>query len=41
MTLVDEFLNKTLSEMITRIRMGVMSAGDYRYLLTELILYKK
>jgi hypothetical protein len=34
MTMVDEFINGTLSKMINRIKKGLLISGDYRYYLT-------
>jgi len=36
MTVVDELINLSLSEMIDRIRKGVFIAGDYRFFLVKI-----
>jgi hypothetical protein len=36
MTVVDELINRSLSEMIDRVRKGVFIAGDYRYFLVKI-----
>ena len=41
MMVVDELINGTLSEMIERIREGILKAGDYKFYLTELVIIKK
>ena len=41
MMVVDELINGTLSEMIKRIREGILKAGDYKFYLTELVIVKK
>lgn len=38
---VDELINGTLSEMIKRIKDGILKAGDYKYYLTELVIIRK
>jgi hypothetical protein len=41
MMVVDELINGTLSEMIERIREGILKAGDYKFYLTELVIINK
>ena len=36
MTVVDELINYSLSDMIDRVRKGVFIAGDYRYFLIKI-----
>jgi hypothetical protein len=36
MTVIDEIINSSLSDMIDRVRKGVFIAGDYRFFLVKI-----